>query len=239
MTPERFRRLRAILERRQPDLTVLADGVHKPHNLAAILRSCDAVGVLEAHAVDRGRGLDVPHLSSAGTGKWLPVRVHGSVGEAVNAIKRDGIQLVAAHFSENAVDYRSLDYTRPTAFLLGTELYGVSAAARAAADAEVLIPMRGHADSLNVSVAAALLLYEAARQREAAGFYSAPRLPAAELERRLFEWAWPRVAGLLRSAGRPYPGLDGDGRFHGNPLLDGGGATAGAGGSGGGTKASP
>ncbi|HSG49506.1 MAG TPA: hypothetical protein VLA43_16925, partial [Longimicrobiales bacterium] len=77
----------------------------------------------------------------------------------------------------------------------------------------VVIPMRGFVQSLNVSVATALLLFEAQRQRAAAGMYDAPRLDPEAFRRRLFEWAYPREAEALRSAGQPYPALDGDGRW--------------------------
>jgi len=227
MTPERFRRLREVLDRRQPDLTVLAEGVHKPHNFAAILRSCDAVGVLEVHAVAPAGDPEVPAAAAAGTAKWVAVHQHGSIDAACESVKSHRFQIIAAHFSDAAVDYRTPDYTRPTALLVGTELYGVSARAAGLADVHVSIPMRGHADSLNVSVATALLLYEAARQREAAGAYARPRLPPEARARRLFEWCYPQIARACRRAGRAYPALDEDGFLLGNPFTPSGGGTKG------------
>src|SRR5688572_28853940 len=97
MTPERFRRLRSALERRQPDLTVLMDQVHKPHNFSAILRSCDAVGVLEAHVVAPEGAVAVHHATSAGTKKWISVRGHASVAEAAADLRRRGFRILAAH----------------------------------------------------------------------------------------------------------------------------------------------
>lgn len=218
MTPERFQTLKTALARRQPDLTVLAENVHKPHNVAALLRSCDAVGVYELNAVSPTGAFERPHMVAGGTGAWVRVRVHAHIATAISYLKKVKYQVVAAHFSENSVDYRAPDYTRPTAILMGSELYGVSAEAAALADAHVRIPMRGLAASLNVSVAAALLLYEAARQREAAGLYAACRLPPAEYERTLFEWAHPRIAALCRQRGRPYPPLDEDGELLAHPF---------------------
>lgn len=213
MTPERFRRLRDVLARRQPDLTVLMDGVHKSHNFSAILRNCDAAGVLEAHVVPPERGLDLHHGTSAGTRKWVWVRRHPTVTAAAEHLAGAGLRVLAAHPAEDALDYRDADYTAPTALVLGAELKGVSSEGLALADACVRIPMEGMVRSLNVSVAASLLLFEARRQREAAGMYEESRLPSEELDRRLFEWAYPSVAARRRREGRPYPALDGDGRI--------------------------
>jgi tRNA (guanosine-2'-O-)-methyltransferase len=126
--------------------------------------------------------------------------------------------LLAAHLSDEARDYRDFDYTRPTAFLLGSELWGVSTRAAALADAHVVIPMEGLVNSLNVSVAAALLLYEARRQREAAGYYDACRLPPEVYSRTLFEWSHPEIARRCRERGLPYPPLTEDGDLAGNPF---------------------
>ncbi len=211
MTPERFRRLRQVLDRRQPDLTVLMEQVNKPHNLSAILRTCDAVGVLETHAVPPRDGLDLSQATAAGSEKWIRVHRHPGLEEAAAYLKGEGFQLVAAHPADDARDYRDVDLTMPTALVMGAELFGVSEGARALADVTVVIPMEGMVRSLNVSVAAALLLYEARRQREAAGMYDAPRLGEARYRRLLFEWAYPRLARDHRERGLPYPPLDEDG----------------------------
>ncbi|MDX1646451.1 MAG: tRNA (guanosine(18)-2'-O)-methyltransferase TrmH [Longimicrobiales bacterium] len=213
MNPDRFRRLRRTLARRQPDLTVLMDRVHKAHNFSAILRNCDAVGALDAHLVTPDDAVDLHHGTSAGTKKWIRVQQHASVSEAVEALHRRSFTVVAAHPSPTSRDFRAVDYTRPTAFLMGTELHGVSEAGLEAADLHVEIPMRGMARSLNVSVATALLLFEAARQREGAGLYEESRLDPDEFERRLFEWAYPSVAHLRRREGRPYPRLTAEGEI--------------------------
>jgi tRNA (guanosine-2'-O-)-methyltransferase len=214
MTPERFARLKSILARRQPDLTVLMDRVHKPHNLSAVLRSCDAVGVLEVHAVP-SEDYRMSRGVSAGAARYVQLRRHRSLESAVAALREAGMTLVAAHPDPDAPDFRAVDYARPTAVLLGTELEGLSDAALDAADLPVRIPMLGAAASLNVSVAAALILYEAQRQREAAGLYAASRLDPDRAETLLFEWAHPRVADLCRRRGVPYPALDEDGEIAG------------------------
>jgi tRNA (guanosine-2'-O-)-methyltransferase len=211
MTPERFARLNAVLDRRQPDLTVLGEDVHKSHNIAAILRTCDAVGVMALHAVSPGGQFPRHRLVSGGSRKWVRTRLHRDIRSAVEHLKSEEFHIVAAHVSRQAEDYRNWDYTRPTAILVGAELVGVSEQAAALADAHLYIPMRGHVASLNVSVAAAILLYEAARQREAAGLYARCRLDPATRRDLLFEWAYPAAARHCRTRGIPYPDLDAEG----------------------------
>jgi tRNA (guanosine-2'-O-)-methyltransferase len=211
MTPQRFARLRAALDRRQPDLTVLAEDIHKSHNISAVLRTCDAVGIGAIHAVSPGGEFHRHRGISGGSRKWVQSQIQDDIGTAIAQLKHQGFHVVAAHFSESSVDYRRWDFTRPTALLLGAEKLGVSPRAAALAECCLFIPMRGLVESLNVSVAAAVILYEAARQREAAGLYDHSRLPAEAYREQLFEWAYPAVARLCRARGLPYPALDADG----------------------------
>ncbi|WP_027483820.1 tRNA (guanosine(18)-2'-O)-methyltransferase TrmH [Deinococcus pimensis] len=213
MTPERYAKLRGVLERRQPTLTVLMEQVNKPHNFSAILRSCDAVGVLGAHAVAPRGGLPTYSATSGSAEKWVHVETHPDALSAIGTLQSRGFQVLATHLSARAVDYRDLDYTRPTCVLLGAEKWGVSQEAADAADHNVVIPMLGMVQSLNVSVAAATILFEAQRQRLAAGLYERPQLEVADLERRLFEWAYPDLAPLYRERGEPYPALSEDGQI--------------------------
>ncbi len=218
MTPERFDKLRSVLARRQPDLTVLMEDVHKAHNIAAIIRTCDAVGVFEAHAVSEDPDLRRHHMIAAGTRKWVPVRTHAALPAAAATLKNQGFRILAAHLTADAVDYRDVDYTRPTALLLGSELWGVSEAGADLADLAVRVPMQGLVESLNVSVAAALVLFEAARQRERAGLYARCRLDPELQRRRLFEWSHPAVARRCRQRGIDYPPLTEDGDLASNPF---------------------
>ncbi|WP_371862146.1 TrmH family RNA methyltransferase [Meiothermus hypogaeus] len=201
MTPERLAKMRAVLDKRQPDLTVLLERVHKPHNFSAILRSCDAVGVLEAYAIPAKHGipdLDEPeglslqgktyNETSGSAAKWVGLHLHEDTVSAFTHLKARGFQVLAAHFSERAVDYRVADYTRPTCILLGTEKWGVSPEAAELSDGHIQIPMMGMVQSLNVSVAAAVILFEAQRQRIQAGFYEQPRLSPEHYEAVLRSW---------------------------------------------------
>ena len=213
MTPERFDRIREVLTARQPDLTVLMERVNKTHNFSAILRNCDAVGILSAHAVVPDKGIDLHHATSAGTAQWVQVRTHEDTGSAVQALRDEGFTILAAHVSDRAVDYREVDYTRPTALMMGAELYGISDEGLEAADQHVVVPMRGFVRSLNVSVATALLLFEAHRQRSEAGMYDASRLDPATFDKLLFEWTYPREARIFRERAEPYPALAEDGSW--------------------------
>ena len=207
MTLERHTRIRAVLDKRQPDLTVLLEQVHKPHNLSAILRSADAVGVLEAHCVAlEGRPATFSD-TSASAEKWVPLVTHQTTKDAFSSLKDKGFQIYATHLSERAVDYREVDYTRPTCVLLGAEKWGLSAQAAEAADANIIVPMNGMVQSLNVSVAAAVILFEAQRQRQKAGFYDAVRLEARQYQTLEYEWLYPREAEILRERGEAYPSL--------------------------------
>ena len=209
VTKERYQKISAILAKRQSDLSVLAENVHKPHNLSAILRSCDAVGIGTVHAVNPTGGVPTYNETSASADKWVELRVHTSLLEAKAALGE--VQLLAAHFSDQAQDYRTVDYTKPTCILLGNEKYGVSDEAAEFADAHIVIPMLGMVQSLNVSVAAAVILFEAQRQRLGAGLYDTPQLSETERHRRVFEYLHPRQAAQLEALGQPFPPLDGDG----------------------------
>ena len=201
---------------RQPDLTVIMDGVHKPHNVAAIVRSCDAVGVMEVHlAKPRDRrlegGLRTPHATSGGSQKWVQQRRYEDVIEPIKQLQGMNYQVLAANKSVKAVDFRLMDFTRPTAILMGAELFGVDQEALDIVDQEVFIPMAGMVESFNVSVACAILLAEAQRQRLAAGHYQQPKLTAEQLNRMCFEWLHPKLAALYQRQGKNYPLLDEDG----------------------------
>lgn len=212
MTPERFEKLKQVLSRRQLSLTVLLEEVNKPHNFSAILRSCDAVGVLEAHAVAPRGGLPTYNATSGSAEKWVRVRQHERPLSAIQDLQSRGFQVLATHLSARALDYRDLDYTRPSCVLLGAEKWGVSREAAEASDHNIVIPMLGMVQSLNVSVACATILFEAQRQRLRAGMYAGGSLPRDQFDALLFEWAYPDLAHLHRERGEPYPALAEDGQ---------------------------
>ncbi len=205
MTPTRFARLSAILDRRQPDLTVLMENVHKPHNVSAVIRTCDAVGVAEIHAVSDSDRFTAKRSSASGTGRYVPVHLHPTTEAAVEALRSGGFRVLAAHLAPDARDFRTVDYTLPTAILLGAEKDGVGAETETMVDGSIAIPIVGAVESLNVSVAAAVILYEAQRQREVARLYDTPRIDEATRRTLLFEWGYKRLADYCRRKQIPYP----------------------------------
>ncbi len=171
ITDERRARIHAVAARRQLDLAVFMESVHKPHNLSAVARTCDAVGVMDVHAVPGESGLSAMRSASQGAHRWIRIHRHTEAGPPLEELAGKGYQRLAAHLSDEAVDFRTIDYTRPTVVVLGTEKFGLQEKTLEHCDRFVTIPMVGMAQSLNVSVAAAVILFEAQRQREAAGMY--------------------------------------------------------------------
>ena len=211
ISPERFRKIHAMLLHRQPDLTVIMDNVNKAYNLSAIIRSCDGVGIGELHAVSYRKSIYTEQNAAAGASKWLTLNLHASIASAYSAISACGMQILVATGKEGARDFREVDYTRPTALVVGAEWDGISEEAIQGADHAITVPMLGMVESLNVSVATAVILFEAQRQRAAKGMYSQARLDQAYFERLLFEYAHPRLSRELRQEGSPYPPLDAKG----------------------------
>jgi len=219
MSPERYHRISHMLDQRQPDLTLVLEDVHKPHNLAAIARSCDAVGIGEIHAVASDAKVRLKQDAAAGASRWIQVHRHTDAASCLADLRAGGFHLLAAHLSERAVSYLDVDYTRPTALVSGTELFGISAATAELVDQHVVIPMHGLVQSLNVSVATALVLYEARRQRQAAGLYSQARMDPALRAQLLFRGCYPQIADYCDRRDLPYPELGTDGDIIG-PLAD-------------------
>ena len=210
MTPERYAKIRHVLATRQSDLTILHEDLHKTLNLAAIARTCETVGVETIHAVANYRGNP---LAGRGANRWVTRIRHASVEAAVITLKGQGFRILATHLAHKAKDYREIDYTQPTAIMLGNEEDGLSERALAQADANIVIPLAGVVHALNVSVAAAVILFEAKRQREAAGMYVPSITDQDAFQKRLFEASYPRVAACLRKRGESYPPLDEEGNM--------------------------
>jgi len=210
MNAQRFARIQEMLALRQHDLTVCMEQVHKPHNVSAVIRTADAVGIHEVHAVWPSERMRTMVSASAGSNSWVKVKTHRHIAEAVTHLKDRGMQVLATNLSAKAVDFRDIDYTRPTCILMGQEKTGITAEALALADQEIIIPMVGMVQSLNVSVASALILYEAQRQRQNAGLYQRQHslLDEEEQQRLLFEGGYPVLARVAKQKGLPYPRIN-------------------------------
>ena len=213
MTPERFQKIKDVLNKRQPDLTVVMDNVHKPHNLAAIIRSCDAVGIGDIYGVSTNEQISVNLKSASGSNHWVKLNIHDSVSSICSELGQKGFSIYAANGGEKGVDYRRINYSKPTAIVLGAELDGISQETLNHVNGEIQIPMQGMVESLNVSVANAVILFEAQRQRWEAGLYASCRLDSETYEKLLFEFSYPEAARVLQSKGEGYPKLDEDGQI--------------------------
>jgi len=210
LLPRRFERIKAVLNCRMADLTVLIEHVEKPHNISAILRSCDAVGVLEAHTVTIDGTTPTFNSTAQGSQKWVTLKEHKNIGYAVEELKKMNFKLYGTHLNENSRDYRECDFTGPTAFVLGAEKWGLSDSAKELMDEEIFIPMRGMVQSLNVSVAAAILLFEALRQRQEKQIIpkNGEGIPKELYDQIIFEWSYPEVAEWCKREGKKYPRLN-------------------------------
>ena len=218
MTPERLAIIKASLDRRQTDLTVVMENVRKPHNLAAVARTLEAVGGLEIHAITELTSIRLTQMSAGGTKKWIKVNKHPNTEQGLKYLKQQGMQIIATSLCENSKDYREIDYTRPTAILVGEELEGISEQAQQMADENISIPMTGMVQSLNVSVASALVLYQAYHQRMAAGLYDSRSLDDETYMTLLFEACHPKIANCCQQKRIPYPAIDEDAKIL-EPLL--------------------
>ena len=188
-TARRKARFLDVLSHRQPDLTLVLANIHDPHNVSAIYRSCDAFGVSQVHLYYTNTAFPaLGRKTSASARKWVESVRHKTSDDMLANLRAQGMQVLATSFTEKARPMRDWDFTRPTAVIMGNEHSGVEPELLAAADGELYIPMYGMIQSFNVSVASAIILAEAARQREAAGMYATPRYDAATLEARLGEW---------------------------------------------------
>jgi len=211
MTEKRIQKIKEVLNRRQTDLTVVMDNIHKPQNMAAIARTCDAVGIPEIHVIANYKKHSFLNAkSAAGCKKWINTVSYKTIEDAYSNLKNKGFQILAAHFSEKAQPFRSFDYTGPTAIVLGSELDGISENTASLADHHIIIPMMGMSQSLNVSVAAALILFEAQRQREEKGMYE-----RNSFDRHKFplEWVYPSVAKKYRVRNLKLPEIEENGNI--------------------------
>lgn len=191
LSEKRQQKFTEVISRRQPDLTVVMENIHDPHNVFAIMRTCDAVGILEIYIVNTIEPKRRKHgkKSSASANKWVKANVFTSIEECVKVLKAKNFKIFATHLSSEAKSLYEIDFKEPTALVFGNEKDGVSEGFLKYADGNFIIPMAGMIPSLNVSVATAISLYEAYRQRKDAGFYNESRLNFSEAEELYKNWA--------------------------------------------------
>jgi tRNA (guanosine-2'-O-)-methyltransferase len=190
MTPQRSQRLISVLNKRQPNLTVVLENVFDPHNVSAVMRTCDAVGIQDVYILnDR----IPPHRkwgyrSSSTAAEWLTIHQFTDANECFAELRRRYNKIYASQLGENAKQIYELNLTESIALIFGNETFGVSDDVRERADGEFIIPQVGIIRSLNISVAVAVTVYEAYRQKKLAGDYDTIQMPDEEMIKLKKEW---------------------------------------------------
>ena len=191
-TEARVKRVRDVLSSRQPDLRVIFEELTNPHNASAVLRTCDAAGVLHVHFVAAGsKDFPINKAISTRADKWVELHHHPSMAECISHLKKKRFQVAATCLAEDALPYNAVNYSRPTAIIFGNESDGISAEALELADIKIKIPMLGMVQSLNLSVSVGVILYEALRQRQARGFLRRRRLSNKDFAEFSKKWLSP------------------------------------------------
>lgn len=190
LTEKRLKRITDTLKQRQFSLQVAVENIHDPHNVSAIFRTCDAVGVPKVSLIYTIEEFPkINKVSSASAFKWVEKEKFNSVEECYDNYRKRGFKIYASILSKEAINLYDMDLTQKCLIVLGNENRGVSKEAAELADEKYYIPMRGMVQSLNVSVAAAVTLYEAQRQRAVNGMYSRSELSDHELYKLIDEWS--------------------------------------------------
>jgi tRNA (guanosine-2'-O-)-methyltransferase len=192
METSREQKIHQLAQNRQFDLTVILENVDDPHNVGAVLRSCDSVGIREIFVLYTRPGLQNHKLelgkrSSAGSRKWIDVYLYRDVEACMEHVRRNYAQVYATHLAHDAKSLYELNLAQSAALLFGNEADGLSELSLSHADGNFIIPQMGMAQSLNVSVACAVSLYEAFRQRNNLGWYGAGNPASPKLQSSLLE----------------------------------------------------
>ena len=192
MTPERKSKLESVLSKRQNDITVVLENVFDPHNISAVMRTCDAVGVQEIYVLNTKipRHKKWGAKSSSSAAKWLTVYQFENADECFAELRKKYSKILTTHLSGDALNLYEIDLTQSTALVFGNEHSGVSEEIRRLADGNFIIPQSGIIRSLNISVACAVTLYEAYRQKKLAGHYDKPKLNGKILKDLMEKWSY-------------------------------------------------
>ncbi|MFN3781204.1 MAG: TrmH family RNA methyltransferase [Candidatus Kapaibacteriota bacterium] len=189
-TEARTAKIRRVLEKRQLDLTVVLENVHDPHNVSAVLRTCDSVGIYEVFLVYHS-GQKFPDLSkrsSASAVKWVKLNFFDSVEECFSLLRKRGFNIYTTALTKDSISLYSIDFCQRVALVFGNEHTGVSEEAVSMADVNFRVPQVGMVESLNISVACAVSLYEAYRQRNEHGYYNRPQIVGHVFEDLFQKW---------------------------------------------------
>jgi tRNA (guanosine-2'-O-)-methyltransferase len=191
MTPARKDRLISVLNRRQGNLTVVLENVFDPHNISAVMRSCDAVGIQDIFILNTRLPSHKKWgaKSSSSAHKWLSIHQHTRADECFAQLRQQYPLVLATQLSDQATALYKVDFTRSLAVVFGNEHEGVSAEIRSHCDGDLIIPQVGMIQSLNISVACAVVLYEAFRQKTEAGHYMKQGLSEGQYAEIWSDWS--------------------------------------------------
>ncbi len=189
VSQRRVDRMRSVLQKRQDSLRLFMDFVFSKHNLSAIVRTCDAVNIGKLYYRHQ-KDVKLNNEITLGAHKWIFNEYVDDINALYKQIKEEGYQIVVSALSDDSIDFREVDYTKPTLVVVGNEVDGVSQTSLDMADKKIIIPMYGMSQSLNASVATAVILYEAQRQRQKAGMYDKPQLSNEKIEETIKKWAY-------------------------------------------------
>ncbi len=189
VTEERLKKIDSILGKRQKNLRVVLECIENQHNASAILRTCDAVGVLDVDVIlpERSSFLISPSVTT-GAERWLRIRYYNSTEECLKNLKSEGFKIVCTCLDKDSLKPWDIDFSQRIAVVFGNEKEGVSEKALALSDMKLWIPMMGMVKSLNVSVSAGVILYEAMKQRFEKGLYGEPQFDEEELNEIIKLW---------------------------------------------------
>ena len=189
-TERRINKIRSVVGVRQSSLTIVLENIHDPHNVSAILRTCDAAGIPKVSLLYNIESFPkIGKKSSASAFKWVEREKYKSVDECFKSLRKNGFKIFASQVSEDSKDIYDLDFTGRSAIIFGNENRGISEEAAKYADERFMIPMYGMVQSLNVSVSAAIIIYEALRQRRLKGMYNKSNLSDEQLESEILKWS--------------------------------------------------
>src|SRR4051812_19219978 len=192
MTPERRNKLLSVLQKRQDNLTVVLENVFDPHNEAAVMRTCDSIGIQDIYIINNR----IPpkkkwgFRSGSSAKKWLTIHQFARPEDCFAELRNHYSKILTTHLASDAVSVYDINFTESIALVFGNERFGVSDETRALADGNFIIPQCGIIQSLNISVACAITIYEAYRQKEQAGHYNNASLSAEKRNQLLHEWGF-------------------------------------------------
>lgn len=185
----RSNKIISVVNNRQHSLHVVLENIHDPHNVSAVFRTCDAAGVPSISLIyDQDVFPRIGKKSSASAYKWISKEKYKSVNSCYQSLRQKGFLIIASSIAEDSVSLYDLNFSKKTAIVFGNEHRGVSEEAASIADIRFQIPMFGMVQSLNVSVAAAITLYEAVRQRISSGMFPSKELEEHQLKLFIDEW---------------------------------------------------